>query len=229
MKEIPILYSTDMIQANLDDIKTMTRRVINPQPIIDEHSGFVFDGKYKKQYSIHDWKNRFIDDFSRWMPGDLLWARESSIPDFPKDLTYYDNTWEEVPEEYRKPEHVIYKASWSGSELLFKPSIHMPKWAARIWKEVLEVRIERLQDISRQDAIDEGIGRWTEERMRSKPTHYQLYYTDTGDESMYSSCPILSYESLWKKINGPESWDANPWVWVIKFKILSKTGKPKNL
>lgn len=77
MKHIPILFSADMILSKLAGRKTQTRRVINPQPIIDNDSGYAFDGNYKKAYDMYNWKNDFIDDFSKWMPGDVLWTRES--------------------------------------------------------------------------------------------------------------------------------------------------------
>jgi hypothetical protein len=90
---------------------------------------------------------------------------------------------------------------------------------------VEDVRVERLHDISKEDAIAEGVGRWVETRMKSQPTHYKVY-TDEDPEALYTSDPIDSYRTLWISINGQESWDANPWLWVIKYRILSKTGRP---
>jgi hypothetical protein len=78
----------------------------------------------------------------------------------------------------------------------WKPSIHMPRWASRITLEVVSVRVERLQDISRVDAIAEGC-------------------CDPD-----SSTPKLAFEMLWQSINGPGSWEANPWVWVVEFKRI---------
>jgi hypothetical protein len=101
----------------------------------------------------------------------------------------------------------------------------MPKAASRIWSMVEDVRVERLHDISKEDAIAEGVGRWVETRMKSQPTHYKVY-TDEDPEALYTSDPIDSYRTLWISINGQESWDANPWLWVIKYRILSKTGRP---
>ena len=101
------------------------------------------------------------------------------------------------------------------------PSIHMPRSAARLILEVKNVRVERLQDITEQDAISEGVESWIEERIKSKPAHYRLYYHEPGDDSMYSSAAVDSFQSLWQSINGPESWDANPWVWVIEFERIN--------
>lgn len=196
MKEIPILFSSDMIKALLAGRKIMTRRVINPQPIIDTESGSVFDGKYRKQYSIHDWRNHFIDDWSRWMPEDMLWVRE---------------TWcMEFIDENLHGEKYSFKAD--GNELVtindkspWKPSIHMPKEASRIWLQVMNIKIERLQEISEDDAKAEG----------ALPV-----------ECGPVACCKCGFSELWKTINGAESWQSNPWVWVIEFKVLSTTGKP---
>lgn len=117
------------------------------------------------------------------------------------------------------------KFIFTGEPNPWKPSIHMPKEACRLFLKIKSINVERLQDITKEDAIAEGIGRWVEERLKSKPVHYQLYYTEPGDDSMYSSCPILSFESLWQSINGPDSWDENPWVWVVEFEC---TEKPDN-
>lgn len=195
-KDHPILFSTPMVQAILERRKTQTRRIIKPQPIIDQDSGFVFDGKHRKQYDIHCWMNQFIDDFSRWMPGDLLWVRE---------------TWGWVPTG--KGEKIGYKATHSEPmHNKWKPSIHMYKECARIWLEVTDINVERLHEISEVDAIAEGVKstvKLTDDRM-----DYTGYYA------------VEHFQDLWTKINGEESWKANPWVWVLIFKILSTTGKP---
>jgi len=99
-----------------------------------------------------------------------------------------------------------------------RPSLFMPKEAARIFLEITDIRAERLNDISEDDAIAEGIYRWTEERMTGKPIRYQIYQSEKGDDSMYCSSPINSYESLWESINGKGSWDSNSFVLAITFK-----------
>jgi hypothetical protein len=130
-KEIPILFSTDMVLAILAGRKTMTRRIINPQPIVDQDSGYTFDGKHKKQYDIHNWQDQFIDDFSRWMPGDLLWVRETfSFALFADGERYLYKATNDQWRDYR------------GNSSKWKPSIHMPKEAARIWLEVTDIRVE---------------------------------------------------------------------------------------
>jgi hypothetical protein len=98
----------------------------------------------------------------------------------------------------------------------------MPKDACRIFLEVTDVRVERLNEITESDAIAEGVERWIEERMKSKPIHYKLYFHEKGSECSYTSCPIDSYETLWQKINGENSWSENPFVWVYTFKQVER-------
>lgn len=136
--------------------------------------------------------------------GDIFWVRET----FCKSL--------DVPGEY------YYKASnpevctedCDGSP--WKPSIHMPKDAARIWLKRTGTRIERLGDISEEDAIAEGIHReW------DGTAYWYKNYLDTFP-SNFKGVPKRSFQSLWNSINGPESWDANPWVWVLEFERIEK-------
>lgn len=96
---------------------------------------------------------------------------------------------------------VLYRAS-GDTACGWKPSIHMPRFASRITLEITSVRVERLQDISEADARAEGISR--------------------------AECPgwhaTTDFRALWAAINGPESWDANPWVWVVEFQRINQTG-----
>ena len=96
----------------------------------------------------------------------------------------------------------------------------MPKAAARIWLRITDVRAERLQNISEEDAISEGI-----ERNPKAPKEIMVCYKSyiSNDYNVY---PCVSFSTLWQLINGRESWDQNPWVWVVSFEVVSKTGKP---
>lgn len=88
-----------------------------------------------------------------------------------------------------------------------RPSIYMPRWASRITLEVTGVRVERLNDINQEDAIAEGVEAHDDDGV--------TYYGPLGR----GVCdPIVAYRSLWDSINGPGSWAANPWVWVVEFK-----------
>ncbi len=97
----------------------------------------------------------------------------------------------------------------------WKPSIHMPRWASRITLEVTGVRVERLQDISEEDAIAEGVECWEERGYDDAQDFYRNYHTG-GD--LFTA--KASYRTLWESINGPGSWERNDWVWVIEFKRI---------
>lgn len=228
MKETPILFSTPMVQALLAGKKTITRRIVNPQPITDEDSGSVFDGKYRKQYSIHDWRDRFIDDWSRWMPEDILWVRESFWEwdnssqgggyAFKADFIERYGAWEkDTPHKFHDVERV---EKW-------KPSIHMPKEASRIWLQVADIKIERLHDISEEDAKKEGV-----ELHKSGKSYLNYQDQESHVTQFIYNCHSAkdSFKTLWTIIHGfrdePYAWFQDPWVWVIEFKILSTTGKP---
>jgi len=192
LKERPILFSGPMVLAILDGHKTQTRRVVKPQPPADHPfpQPCVNDG-----YWWNDSKDDH-DDVSFWptystclpcpcgKPGDRLWVRE---------------TWCNYPMAghdgaaglcYRATNGSVPPGSW-------KPSIHMPRWASRITLEITGVRVERLNEISRGDAMAEGC------------PHSNLAYGQN---------PCDWFHELWESINGPESWAANPWVWAIEFR-----------
>jgi hypothetical protein len=101
----------------------------------------------------------------------------------------------------------------------FHPSIHMPKEAARIWLRVENVRIERLQDITGDDVLAEGVGEKHRSGAKSMTTAGIDYRRWQADQK-------LKFQKLWVKINGADTWQANPWVWVVQFSVLSTTGKP---
>jgi len=124
-------------------------------------------------------------------PGDILWVREKFTPDRGGYFYAADN-------------HLTQILNW-------KPSIHMPKAAARIWLQVEAVRVERLQDITEADAEGEGA-----------KTVFCQYVNDTQGYHSY----VEGFRKIWQSINGPESWEQNPWVWVVSFKVLSTTGRP---
>lgn len=182
MKFIPILFSTPMVQAILDERKTQTRRIVKEQIL-----GIARPGEHKCPYG---------------QPGDVLWVRETF------------QTWRLG---------YIHKATWSTElpeNIKWKPGIHMPKEACRLFLEIVSVRVERLQDISEQDAISEGVKStyvhlFQEER-------YKDYHLDVDGEFRN---PVTSFKTLWESINGEDSWESNPWVWVIEFMM---TERPKN-
>ena len=179
MKTKPILFSTQMVEAILSGRKTMTRRVIRPQP-----------SKYDTE-KIVNW-NEVIYPTPKFLKGDILWVRET----FTYDSYFQDNS-----------EIIIYKADDPNYPLnsgqKWKPSIFMPKEACRIFLKITDIKVERLQDISEEDAIKEGV---------------KIDYIGS-----YRHC--YGFVDLWKSINGEQSWIDNPFVWVISFERIEKPEK----
>lgn len=219
MTERPILFSGAMVRAILEGRKTVTRRVASTQPA----DGWAFDGEYGRITSAHRHKGKFGAFVRRGVgtdfpeidlvpcpygqPGDRLWVRE---------------TWARVGNT--DPGYLVYRATYpsclpSGLERVpadirdagyrWRPSIHMPRANSRILLEITAVRVERLQDISEQQAGAEGI----------QHDHRMWFATDEGGPAF--TWPQHAFEHLWRKINGAESWEANPWVWVVEFKRVT--------
>jgi len=219
-KAHPILFSTPMVQAIMEGRKTQTRRVVKPQPS-DNWMQNVFSlcptyNMYRSNGEQMFWLSDGKDDEIKCpygKPRDLLWVRETSIINKNSCRRFFvaDGYHKSISEETGKPfpyEKVV-------------PSIFMPKMAARIWLEITNIKVERLQDISAADAINEGVNFYDDDVIG------RCYKDYMGDASGYGNSdvdfhtthnPITSFQTLWQSINGEESWNANPWVWAIEFK-----------
>jgi hypothetical protein len=200
----PILFSTPMVQAILDGRKTQTRRIIKPllgatgvKDVYRRPDG-LFIGTHLPVGQGVGITHPFA---SKYQIGDILWVRE---------------TWNYSGGE-ANGKYVFRATTLDGSDYLWKPSIFMPRAAARIFLEVTDVRAERLKSISWEDAIAEGCSIHDVDPMNPQAF---IYKYPGAKEATFS--PIHSFESLWQSINGPESWDANPWVWVYEFKRVEK-------
>jgi hypothetical protein len=213
MKERPILMSAPMVRALLDGTKTQTRRAVKPQPqtvdgmnctrlrLLDKR-GEVFIDEALEAPTPH--LRNMLCPYGR-LPGDRLWVREAW-----KAHTTFDH----LPPRDIPQSHVWYMADDGyKAESRYRQGMFMPRWASRITLEVMEVRVERLQDISDSDAIAEGIKRDFVEG--DSATLWRNYAT--GGTTI---CPVFSYQTLWESINGVGSWNANPWVWAISFRRL---------
>lgn len=206
MKERPILFSEPMVRAILAGTKQQTRRVIKPQP-----DGFV--PCTNRPFWLAAKHDRPTITCPYGQPGDRLWVRETW-------RAFFDD--EVPPERPRGPRHtlgqpsrpdrksfVFYKADGPGPvhpdgfPACWHSAIYMPRKYSRITLEITGVRVERLQDISNEDARAEGV----------LPA-YADQCVALGHQ--YEARPL--YRELWQHINGPGSWDANPWVWVLEFK-----------
>jgi hypothetical protein len=237
MKERPIIFSAPMVRALLAGTKTQTRRVVKPQPpeILPAYAPKVYwpardrhmthgdpDGAAYLQFEspgdydgAHVMRGGFGFRCPYGQPGDRLWVRETwdfipeGDPGTPScaGIRY----WADAGYELRTPPS-NYNPMLYGKERV-RPSIHMPRWASRITLEVTAVRVERLQDISEADALAEGVTpKW-------EPGCSGRLMEALGG---FSFRPAASaYAELWEQINGPGSWDANPWVWAIEFKRVT--------
>lgn len=197
MKEIGMLFSGPMVRAILDGRKTQTRRIINPQPrVVLAQYG---DGSIETNQIFRRGNQRLR---CRVRPGDRIYVRE---------------TWGILEDKHHHYCYFVDPQGRSRQQLVgnrWRPSIHMPKAAARIWLEVIDVRPERLQDISEKDAIAEGIDMESEFASLCIDLETAPYSNDL----VRNSAAITVFKKLWESTCG--SWDANPWVWVIEFMVI---------
>lgn len=238
-KERGMIFNAEMVRAILSGQKTQTRRIMKSQPYQSKsRKGDYWFSCNKMQSMVHvsDFipGNSAIPDahefFSKCCPfgaiGDRIWVRETWMPDAPRDGTWPSVEFygckgaplSMIPTRFKKPEHCIHRASWCGERMIgWKPSIHMPRWASRILLEITNVRVERLNDISEQDAIAEGIDTdWLAES--------QDNYDCIADHNMTGRLTAKGHFSyLWQSIYGDDKskcWEKNPWVWCISFRRL---------
>lgn len=213
MKDTPILFTSENVRAIFDGRKTQTRRLnglkkFNRQP--DrwrlEGSTFAFDGGF--EYVP-------VPNCPYGQPGDRLWVRETWAVDRCYDHMKPSAIPASRPAYYyhAKPNHIV--ENWHKK----RPSIFMPRWACRLWLELTEVRVERLQECSEADAIAEGIECVGGPTSCNPWRNYRI--GQPGEMNMHCSAPSRSYMTLWESINGEGSWEANPWVWVLTFKRVT--------
>ena len=207
----PILFNTDMVRAILGGRKTVTRRVIKPQP--KSKLCYAFAGSHKKDIRRWVYPSKTAHEF--WeeefkLPDDITeeeLKKKWNPPYHTDDILYVRETWGEGYEEGT----YIYKADdklanlpefKESSKLIYHPSVHMPKEAARVFLKVTNVRVERLQDAKYFDFINEGIP-------------YKQYEWEIRED----------FQKLWnytikKSDLDRYGWDANPWVWVIELEVI---------
>lgn len=205
----PILFNTEMVKAILEGRKTITRRLVKPQPPATTHVS-----KVGNDYGWSFWEDNPQKHYMKtpYRPSDILWVRETwSISD-----GYY--LYRAFPGVGMEPEKQ--DAAMREMGLKWHPSIHMPREAARIFLRVIGVRVERLQEITAEVALDEGTDMKFPE---PKPSYISLAYT----EMRLKPAARQSFSELWDSTIKPKDrtaygWAANPWVWVIEFERISK-------
>jgi hypothetical protein len=197
----PILFNTEMVRAILDGRKTCTRRVVKTRRkdacgfYVTKRPDGSFAGIYEYDEDERMFENQLIPPYK---PGDVLYVRETWGEGYAEGTYIYkaDDKLAELP-TFKKT-----------SKILYHPSIHMPKKAARIWLKVTDVRVERLQDIDGKGCLKEGI--------EEEPLKY------VGDEFVKGMFHDL-WDSTIKKSNLDRyGWQANPHVWVIEFERCEK-------
>ena len=197
MIERGMIFNAEMVRAILDGRKTQTRRIVKLQPDEDGLAK-VTNGPWVDT-SERNYRCPFGD------VGDRIWVRETwaeAGASAPNLKLYRANYPEHLPSHY---ENVP-----PANEIRWTPSIHMPRWASRILLETTDVRVERLNAISERDAQAEGGGKLRGGYWQ----HYQPGWTQ------HQLSARGSFVTLWKSIYGEESWNFNPWVWVIEFKRI---------
>lgn len=207
MTDIPIIFSGPMVRALLEGRKTMTRRILKPQPEqardndgnLLPHGIMHVEGDPRPRVTI----GRVITKQEvRWATGDRLWVRENHrLTDCP------------CTEACRGAGHVWYDADASGYRNVasnkLRPSIHMPRWASRLTLIVTATKIERVQEISNEDALAEGV------------LDAGKYFYGDGEKPVHFGVGAAhAFRDLWTMLHGCDSWDANPEVVAISFNVI---------
>ena len=190
MKIKPILFNTEMVRAILDGRKSCTRRLVKLPSYIKQQE----DGLYTLYAEGTCYENQYLEEIITYIkqpyqPGDILYVRE---------------TWKKAPNGY------YYYEDWQRNDIAdvtkWKPSIHMPKEAARIWLKVTDVRVQRLQDMDKMDAVKEGI----DPRLCINLNHALAKFKKLWNSTIKKS-DLSCY-----------GWESNPYVWVIEFERCEK-------
>lgn len=229
----PVLFSAPMVRAILSGAKTVTRRIVNPQP----PCGCIYEINGAGTHALcRGDDGREAHAGSRWVPPTpksrdhrlpcpyigSLWVREAWAAWFRDDVAGQLD-WKDTARADRTEKNctgIAYRATLGDSLSIDRwvTPLFMPRWASRITLDVVSVRVERLHDITDAEAELEGIGGWSKDGVLFKygPADAE------GDGPIWPwvDCPRTprdAFERLWTEINGRESWTSNPWVWRVEF------------
>jgi len=215
-KEKPILFNTEMVQAIMSGRKAMTRRIVkkhyNNTDIEKHGDGTLMEVQNDTPPDIYNPETKTITRHVKmcvpidrpYKVGDVLWVRETWQSFFPEEVTEKHKqgprSFSGIPAESAKGHHMYfyYQADGKVENALWKPSIHMPRSAARIFLKVTNIRVERLREITAQECVNEGI-----------------------TVNQYEN-EIVTFINLWDGINQKcgYGWDVNPWVWIVEFERI---------
>lgn len=210
MTDRPILFSAPMVRALLDGTKTQTRRLL-PNP---EYYGCpTGDCPHDTQAQCNQAMIENTADDLRFAIGDRLWVKETWRA---------GECWDHKKPSLipaRVPVGYLAASRADGPNGKTRVSIFMPRWASRLTLTVTDVRVQRLKEISEDDAKAEGIlvGPPLSSMPESKGDIYHNGATDPIDG--WTRSPVEAYRDLWEHINGPDTWDANPWIVAVSFDV----------
>ena len=207
---LPILFNTEMVRAILDGRKTCTRRVIKPQP--QSRLCYTYAGSHKGCIGKWTYPNKGAHEFlgeEYKLPENIKdeeLSKRWNPPYHTDDILYVRETWKKAPNGY------YYYEDWQRNDIAdvtkWKPSIHMPKEAARIWLKVTDVRVERLQDMTSEQISREGV-------------EVEYPHVLNGEEKRYAFSTLWN-STIKKSDIDRYGWDANPYVWGISFERCEK-------
>lgn len=246
MRERGILFSGPMVQALLSGAKTQTRRILRDQPMLFVGGEGVVDEAGipvpRQPAVITLYGDVKVLTCPYGAPGDRLWVRETWRSDAPQRVAYRADGWcgarfdnpDDGPrwlpwqhgwlQGYTAPD---VRGSYYGETAYgdrWRPSLHMPRWASRITLEVTEVRVQRLQDISEEDAQAEGVCGFDSGCCRPCNGAGRNHTWPSGCPTCHGTghAHVAAYEALWDSINGDRApWSANPWVWAVSFRRVT--------
>ncbi|BCQ63169.1 hypothetical protein PBOI14_49190 [Pseudomonas sp. Boi14] len=219
IKERPILFNGPMVRAILEGRKTVTRRAVKPQfqtapiDVVDGVPSWDSPTNYAGEVQMNTQRGKSCPYGQR---GDRLWVREAWVADAQVNAI--------APRYLSQGEPNLYPADGSarqtGCAMIApgkgRPSIHMPRWASRILLEITDVRVERLQDISEEQALAEGIVGVAFRPDDGFPICTGYMVGPDDGKSVLETTAAKAFAKLWQSTGG--DWDANPWVWVVEFR-----------
>jgi len=207
--ERPLPFTGAMVRKVLADLKTQSRRLLEGGQY--QRVYFPFEGDFDDDgwpLACHRKTGCLTRVTCRYgKPGGRLWIREAWRVERRGQDYLLDYKANPGSPEMRRTTHPN-AARYATPNMVWRPSIHLPRWASRIDLNFLKLRVERLQDISEADAKAEGV-------------NWRGAIVDAAGNAYADRNPVLAFAELWGSIHGPESWEANPWVMVLEFRRLA--------